>query len=385
MGDDSSLGDYVVEPAVDGRAWVEIDMDAISHNAEELRSRMASGCALMAVVKTDAYGHGAAAITERLYKDGVRAFAVATVGEGARLRKVAPDGVILVMGYTHPRDAALLSDFELTQLVVDGVHAKALNDTGRRLRVHIAVDTGMHRLGIESSNLDEIVSIFSMQNLLVEGVATHFASSDSPDNDAIEFTNLQAERFDTTVEALRHNGCDVGKLHTQASYGVWNYPGLSFDYARIGIALYGVMSHYEKTVTNLNLKPALSLRARIAQVRWIKEGDTVSYGRSFTAQGAVKIATVCVGYADGIPRQMSGKGGQCIVRGKKTLIIGRICMDLLMIDVTGIDSVQAGDVATLIGCDGGEEIRCEAVAAAAGTITNDILCRLGSRLPRVYI
>ena len=368
-----------------GRAWVEIDLDALTHNADELRSQLPSGCELMAVVKTDAYGHGAVKVAERMWREGVRSFAVATVGEGISLRESSLDGEILVLGYTPPKDARLLSEFDLTQLIIDGDYAEALNDTGCVLRVHIAIDTGMHRLGINPSNLAELESVYKCNNLIVKGVATHLASPDSVEADDIEFTNLQIKRFLDTVGALRNKGHDTGKLHIQASYGVCNYPELRCDYARIGIALYGVMSHGEKTKIKLDLRPALSLRARVAQVRWIDAGETVSYGRVFKAAAPVKLATVCIGYGDGIPRQMSGKNGQCIIRGQKVPIIGRICMDLLMADATAVDSVQPGDVATFIGRDGGEEISCEEVARLSDTITNDILCRLGSRLPRVYI
>ena len=368
-----------------GRAWVEIDLDALAHNAAELRSRLPHGCELMAVVKADAYGHGDAAVAGRLRDEGVSSFAVATLSEGVRLRGVCPEGDILVLGYTCPEDAKFLSDFRLTQMVVDGAHARALNEAGVSLRVHAAVDTGMHRLGIDSSDLGEIESVFKCENLVVCGVATHLAVSDSLDDDDVAFTMAQIDVFNSVVSALKGFGYDIGATHVQASYGICNYPGLECDFARAGIALYGVLSHDEETRLSLDLRPVLSLRARIAQVREIGAGEAVSYGRTFVAPKPMRLATVGVGYADGVPRQMSGNGGACIVNGRRAPIVGRICMDLLMIDVTGVDDAEQGGVATLIGCDGGEVIRCEDVAAASGTITNDILCRLGSRLPRVIV
>ena len=372
-------------PSADGRSWVEIDLDALSQNVSALRACLPRRCDLMAVVKADAYGHGAEAVAKRLWREGVGSFAVATLSEGALLREAVPEGEILVLGYTHPKDAGLLSARRLTQLAVDGAYAKALNETGYKINAHIAIDTGMHRLGIESSTAAEIESVFECENLTVTGVATHLASSDSSETDDIEFTNNQIERFNTAVDALRRGGRDVGKLHVQASYGVCNYPGLEYDYARAGIMLYGVMSHDGKTEIKPALRPVLSLRARVAQVRWISTGDSVSYGRAFKAEKPVRIATVCAGYADGFPRQASGNGGQLLVRGRKVPIIGRVCMDMVMADVTGADDVCPGDIATLIGTDGDEEARCEDVALASGTITNDILCRLGSRLPRIYV
>jgi len=365
------------------RAWVEIDLDALAHNTSFMRSLLPDGCELMAIVKTDAYGHGCIKCAERINREGVSLFAVATVIEGVRLRDSIPEGEILVLGYTHPKDAAFLYTYNLSQLVVDGEHAKALDMTGHKLRVHIAVDTGMHRLGIEQSNIAEIESVFACKNLIVEGIATHLASSDSLDEGDVEFTNLQMDRFLSVVDTLKSKGYDVGKVHAQTSHGVLNHNGFRCDYARVGIALYGVLSNDDETRIKPSLRPVLSLKAIIAQVRWIGAGESVSYGRTFTTDRPTKIATVSVGFADGVPRHMSGSG-MCIVNGHKVPIIGRICMDLLVIDVTDVEAVAAGDVATLIGRDGDEVIRCEDFAAASGTISNEIICRLGGRLPRVY-
>ena len=368
----------------DGRAWVEIDLDALAYNAGKLRSLMPPGCELMAVVKADAYGHGADRVAARLWDEGVRSFAVATVGEGVRLRGSIHEGQIVILGYTNPKNAGFLKDFRLTQLIVDGAYAKALDNAGYTINAHIAVDTGMHREGVPVLNLPEIEGVFSCKNLVVTGIETHLASSDSLDADDVMFTKMQIERFFSTVDTLRSRGYDVGKLHIQASYGLLNYPDTGCHYVRAGIALYGVMSHDGETGVKLDLRPVLAMKALIAQVRWIDAGESVSYGRTFTTDRPLKLATVCIGYADGVPRQMSGNGGMCIVLGRKVPIVGRICMDLLMVDVTDVDTVGQGDVATLIGRDGGNEIRCEDVARASGTISNDILCRLGSRLPRIY-
>ena len=373
------------EPAVDGRAWVEVDLDAIAHNARQLRAALPDGCEMMAVVKAQAYGHGAAAVSARLQSEGAAAFAVASLGEAIELREAGIGGEILVMGYTHPPDSKLLHDHRLTQLAVDAAYAKALDAQGHKLNVHIAVDTGMHRLGVEHTELAEIESIYSCGNLTVTGVASHFASSDSLENEDTEFTKTQTERFISVIAALESKGYDTGKRHIQASYGILNYPQLRYGYARAGIALYGVKSSNAPVKTGLDLKPALAIRARIAEVRQIAAGESVSYGRTFITQKPLTLATVCIGYADGIPRHLSGNGGVCLIHGQKAPILGRICMDLLMADVSGAGPVSPGEAATLLGSDGGQTIRCEDVAEASGTITNDILCRLGPRLPRVYI
>ena len=374
----------IAKPSERGRAWIEIDLDALSHNLTDIRSHLPESCEVMAVVKANAYGHGVERIAERLVSEGVDTFAVASVTEGIQLRKYVPDGEILVLGHTNPNDARCLYDNKLSQLVVDSTHAKALNDAGYVLRVHVAIDTGMHRLGMEPSNFTEIESVFNCENLIVEGIATHLASPDSFDADDMKFTNSQMEKFFTVVRKLKDKGYNVGKLHAQSSYGVYNYPELNCDYVRPGIMLYGVHSQNDDTKVKTGLRPVLSLRATIAQVRWIGAGESVSYGRLYTADKPIKLATVNVGYADGVPRQMTGNGGECIVKGRKAPILGRICMDMLMLDVTDIEHVEAGDVVTLIGKDENEEIRCEEVAAAAGTITNDILAGLSGRLPRRY-
>jgi len=371
------------KPFERGRAWIEIDTDALAHNIADICSKSPESNEIMAVVKANAYGHGVGAIAGRLVKEGIKAFAVATIAEGVQLRQYVPDGDILVMGYTHPLDAQLLVKNNMIQLVADGAHAKTLHDTGHRIRVHIAIDTGMHRLGIEPSDFSITESIFGLNNLIVEGVATHLASPDSLTENDIDFSKTQMEKFFTLVKKLNDKGYDTGKLHVHSSYGIYNHPESKCHYTRPGIMMYGVRSQNDETQIKSDLHPVLSLRAVIAQVRWIKAGESVSYGRSYTAGGDTKLATVGIGYADGIPRQMSGKNGKAIVHGKKVPVIGRICMDMLMLDVTDVNNVKAGDVATFIGRDGNEEIRCEDVAETAGTITNDVLSGLSGRLPRI--
>ena len=372
------------KPFERGRAWIEVDLDALAHNLADIRSKIPDTCEIMAVVKANAYGHGVEEVARRLVCEGIGAFAVATVSEGVELRDYVHDGDILVFGRTHPEDAKILSDLKLSQLVVDGAYAKSLSDTGYSINVHVAIDTGMHRLGMELSNFSEIESVFGYENLNVEGVATHLSSPDGLRESDVKFTNAQLERFFAVVQKLKDKGYDTGKLHVQSSYGIYNYPQMQCDYVRPGIMMYGVKSQNDDTRLDTNLRPMLSLRAVIAQVRWIEAGECVSYGRTYTAQTPIKIATVSIGYADGIPRHLSGKGGMCLVNGCKVPVIGRVCMDMLILDVTNVPHVEAGDIATLIGADGDERIYCEDAAEAAGTISNDLLSGLGARLSRVY-
>jgi len=373
------------KPLKRGRAWVEIDLDALAHNIKDIRSKAPENSEIMAVVKANAYGHGVKKIAKRLVEEGIRSYAVATVTEGVKLRKYVADADILVMGYTLPEDVGFLYDNKLSQLVVDFRHAKSLDNTGYKIHAHIAIDTGMHRLGMEPSDFEGIVNIFECKNLVIDAIATHLASPDSLDESDISFTNSQIKVFSKVIHELKNKGYNAGKTHAQSSYAIYNYPELKCDYIRPGIMLYGVQSQNDDTKVKTGLHPVLSLRAVIAQVRWIGAGESVSYGRLYTTEKPIKLATVCAGYADGIPRQMTGNGGMCIVKGQKVPIIGRICMDMFMLDVTDVEHVEAGDIATIIGRDGKEEIRCEDVAAASGTITNDILSGLGNRLPRICI
>jgi len=193
------------------------------------------------------------------------------------------------------------------------------------------------------------------------------------------------DKIAQVIKRLKEKSYNVGKIHAQSSYGIYNYPEIQCDYARPGIMLYGVKSQNDTTKVKTELHPVLALKAVIAQVRWIGAGESVSYGRTYTVERPTKIATVSIGYADGIPRQISGNGGNGLVRGQKVPIIGRVCMDMIILDVTGVEQVEAGDIATLIGKDNNEQIRAEDVAEAAGTITNDLLSGLSKRLPRIYI
>jgi len=366
------------------RAWIEVNLCELDHNLADIRSHIAEGCEIIAVVKADAYGHGMTPVALRLNEKGVNFFAVACLTEAIELREVLPNANILILGYTSHKYAKYLSDNNLIQSVFELEHAQALNDSGYKLRIHIAIDSGMRRYGFDYAKLSVIENVFKCENLKIEATATHFSVADSLEKSDIEFTIKQMNRFDEAVAALKERGCDVGKLHAQSSYAIYNHPEMKYDYVRPGIMLYGVQSISDETEIRTNLNPLLSVKAVISQVRWIEAGESVSYGRLYTADKPMKLASVAIGYADGIPRQMTGNGGMCIVNGCKVPIVGRICMDSLMIDATNIDDIKTGDTATLIGRDGDEVIHSEDVAAICGTITNDILSRFSKRLPKIF-
>ena len=361
------------------RAWVEISLKDLQHNAAVIQKTLPEGCEIMAVVKANAYGHGDVEVSKALSRVGIKAFAVATIDEGIHLRKRGVRGEILVLGYTNPRSARTLSKYRLSQTVVDAQYARELSGMGKKLRVHLKVDTGMHRLGERYDHAQEIAQVFDCPRLRVSGIFTHLCVSDSNNAEDVAFTGEQIQRFYDLLEELKKRNIPIPKIHVQSSYGVLNYPEMQCDYARVGIALYGAVG---KTKQDIDLKPVLSLKASVALVRTIAAGESVGYGREFVAQRETQMAVLPIGYSDGVPRNF--EGSYALLQGSRAPIIGRICMDQLMIDVTDIPGVKRGDIATLIGRDGMDEISAVQAAANAGTIPNEVLSRLSGRLERVY-
>ena len=372
-----------IRPNPTARAWKEIDLDALRHNAEVLLARLSPGCALMAVVKADGYGHGAATMARSLRKSGVNSFAVATLSEGVALRKAGVRGTILVLGCTPAEEAPLLRRWRLVQTVADEAHGKALNAAGKFLRVHIAVDTGMRRLGVPAEDTAALARFWELENLKIEGMFSHLCVSDRLDREALDYTRAQLDRFYGAVDALRKRGFNPGALHIQASYGILNLPPQPCQYARAGIVLYGVGSEGASAALEADLRPVLSLRARVACVRELSPGEGAGYGLAFRAERPTRLAVLSIGYADGLPRELAQNGGRVLLHGQSCPMAGRMCMDQLFVDVTDVPNVCPGDVATLIGRDGELTIRAEEVARRCGTITNELLSRLGTRLEQV--
>lgn len=362
------------------RAWKEIHYENLKYNVDILKSLLPRGCEFMAVVKANAYGHGAVSIASYLNHLGIHAFAVATVQEGVDLRLHGIQGDILVLGYTSPHQVHLLTTYDLIQTAADCAHAHALNEAAYYpVKIHIKLDTGMHRLGERSDHIQELASLFSCQNLQILGMYSHLCVADSQKMEDILFTKLQISAFFQTVEQLKEQGLNPGKLHLQSSYGVLNYPDLPLNYARFGIAMYGCYSSPDARLMELPLRPVLSLHARIAVIKELRPGETVSYGRNFRAETPMRIATVTIGYADGLPRSLSNQQIPVLTRGQKAHIIGNICMDQMVVDVTQIPDARPGDIVTILGTDGPHTLHTEDLAEAAGTITNELLCRLNLR------
>lgn len=368
-----------------GRAWLELDREALRYNVSVLTKRLSKGCKLMPAIKADAYGHGAVGVAKELAKLGIDAFCVACIKEGIELRKHGIQGDILILGYTHPRQFGLLYQYGLIQTVVDYSYATQLNSYGKELRVHVKIDTGMRRLGERSDHRKQLMEICRMEHLKIEGAFTHLCVDDTDVPQDVEFTKAQARAFYQVIQEWEQQGFSCPKVHLLASYGVLNYPSLGGDYARVGIALYGVRSaRSDYDGSGLRLGQVLSLKARVAAVRELCPGEGAGYGLTFVASRPMKIATLSIGYGDGLPRNLSSGVGSVLIRGRRVPVVGRICMDQTMVDVTGILDVRPGDVGVLIGSSGSERISVYEMAEQSGTITNEILSRLGSRLERVW-
>ena len=387
-------------PAPDpaGRAWIELDPGALAHNVAFLRSIVPKGCRLMPAVKAEAYGHGAVLISKELNRLGVDAFCVAGIQEGIDLRKAGITGEILILGYTAPQDFPLLEQYQLIQSVLDYPYALALESCGLPLHVHIAVDTGMHRQGIRCEHPQEIAAVYKMKSLSVDGIFTHLSASDSLRPREKDFTAGQLEAFFYVISLLEEQGIVCKGIHIVASYGMLNLlyrkpePGFSApeqiagDYVRPGIVLYGMLSSRpDSDVWREFVRPVLSLKARITSIRMLYAGEAAGYGLAFTAEQDMRIATIAIGYADGLPRELSNGKGGVLIDGCRAPIIGRICMDQTIVDVSHIPHIRPGDIAVIIGKSGTQEITADALAQQCATISNETLTRLGARLERFML
>lgn len=367
------------------RAWAEIRLDHLQHNVLELQRALPSGCELIAVVKADAYGHGSIRVASYLNSIGVERFAVAEIGEGIALRKNGVRGDIVILGYTPPECFRELSRYQLTQTMISADYGRTLDEFGQPLQVQVKIDTGMNRLGEHYSHMEQIVSMYRHSNLHVAGTFTHLAAADSRAEGDIAFTHMQMDRFNQVIEQLKIRGINPGVLHVQSSFGILNYPDAVYGLARAGIALYDPCGTGPgSTYAHVELRSVLTLKARVTLVKPVEAGMPIGYDRRYVTARDNTIAIVSIGYADGIPRQWSECGGYVLVRGKQAPIVGLICMDQLMIDVTAIEGVQRGDAVTLIGQDGDETITAGHIADRCGTIANDVLANIGGRVNRVY-
>lgn len=372
------------------RVWAEIDLNAVRFNIESIKNNISQDTKIIAVIKTDGYGHGAVPIAKMLENDDrVWGYAVATAQEAAELRNNQLKKPILILGYTFPSAYEELIKDEIRPTVFTLEMAAALSQeavrTGKCCKIHIKIDTGMTRIGMQpdSAAIALIRQISELENIEIEGIFTHFARADEADKTrAYE----QLNKFRDFIEQLETvTDIKIPIKHCSNSAGIAEMPKANMDAVRAGIILYGLWPSDEvKEGGKIELSPCLSLKSRIVYVKTVPAGQEISYGGTYTTERDTRVATICIGYGDGYPRSLSNKG-YVLLNGQRAPILGRICMDQFMVDVTDIKGeVQTGSIVTLLGRDGTEEITMEALGALSGRFNYELACDLGKRIPRVY-
>jgi alanine racemase len=377
---------YQLSEVIRHRAWVEIDRHALASNVRSIQSLLAPSTELMAVIKADAYGHGAIKVAGTVLASGAKSLAIATIGEGIELREAGISAPILILGAVNtPEEVAALAHWQLQPTLCDpeqiSVFATVMERLEQALPVHLKIDTGMSRLGTRwEKAIDFVESVLSRPSLKIASIYSHFATADDPDRSAME---LQQQRFQKTIATLQAGGYRPPCLHLANSAATLGDRSLHLDRVRVGLALYGLYPapHFREKIS---LQPVLQVKARISQVKTLPAGSGVSYGHQYVCDRPTRIAVVGIGYADGVPRNLSNRL-QVLLRGQVVPQIGAITMDQLMIDVSAIADARAGDVVTLIGRDGDREITAEDWAHDLGTISWEILCGFKHRLPRISI
>ena len=368
------------------RCYAEISLEAIGHNIREVKKRLPEGVKLLGVVKANAYGHGAVPVASYL-ENQVDYFATATIAEAVELRENGISAPILILGYVSPSQYGDLVEYDITQTIDSYAQALALEKEAarqnRKAKAHLAVDTGMTRIGFQVTehDADEAAKIADLPHIELEGMFTHFSCADQEDK---TYCSMQMEKYDKMTALLAERGVTIPLRHICNSAGIMEFDDHHFEMVRSGIITYGIYPSEEVKKERLDLIPALSWKSHVIHVKEVGPGIGVSYGATYvTEKPMTRIATVSAGYADGYPRALSNQG--CVlIHGKKAPIIGRICMDQMMVDVTDIPDVQVEDVVTLVGTDGDETITIEEIANPAARFDYEMLCDISSRVTRVY-
>ena len=384
-----TVTDSIPEPL-----YAEIDLSRIADNTKILKED-AGTAELMAVVKADAYGHGATQVALTALANGATWLGVARLSEAVSLRKAGIDAPILILGYTPDTGVPHLLQYNLRQAVLTLDHAKSLSravaQQGGRLLCHIKVDTGMGRVGFDAVGdvhdgsacqcVGAITEAVSLPGLQAEGIFTHFATADEADHVPAQ---LQLARFSSVLSRLESQGCRFDVRHAANSAGILILPEARFDLVRGGISLYGLNPSPQVQATLKGVLPAMALKGCVIQVKQVRKGGAVSYGATWHADEDTRVATVACGYGDGYPRLLSGRG-RMLVRGENAPILGRVCMDMTMIDVSGIDGVEVGDEVVIMGAQGEALVSADEIADTIGTINYEVTCMVASRVPRVYL
>ncbi len=370
------------------RAWVEVDVAALAHNVRQVKSLLAKPTDLMAVVKADAYGHGATTVARTVLQAGATWLGVATIPEGIELREAGIQAPILILGATYtPEQIQAIARWNLQPTLCTPKQALIFSETiahsrhAQPLPVHLKIDTGMSRLGTPWQEAVEFVQLaHRLPHLEIASIYSHLATAESRDRTTAK---QQQQRFEWVIQRVKQAGVTYPRLHLANSAGTLTDPTLHYDMVRVGLALYGLYpaDHLRSIVS---LKPALQVKARITQVKTLQPGTGVSYGHRFVADREMQMAVVAIGYADGIPRNLSNQM-TVLVQGQRVPQIGAITMDQLMLDVSQVPNLQEGDVVTILGCSGQQYIAADDWAKTLGTISWEILCSFKHRLPRVAV
>ncbi len=366
------------------RTWVTINLTNLKYNLTQIKNTLPSNTKIMAVVKADAYGHGDIRVAKVMLENQIDFLAVSNIDEALSLRRSdilqQYHFKILILGYTPPELVHLLHENDIEQTIISYEYAKLINktclDKNITLNTHIKIDTGMSRLGFDIDNFNEILQTYSFKNLQLNGIFTHLSSADSLEQKSVDYTKMQQDKFDNLIEKLSNFNIDIGLTHLQNSAGIITTNG-NYNYARVGLCLYGLSP---LSTNELNLKPAMSLKSVVAMVKEIDENTAISYGMNYITQKNMKIATIPIGYADGYPRALSNTG-KVLINGEFADILGRVCMDQIMVDVTDIN-VKTGDIVTLVGQDGKNCITFDDIAKLIKTISYELVCLIGKRVPR---
>jgi len=357
--------------------YASINLDHIAHNYKEACRLVGNAVTVSCVVKADAYGHGEAQVVEALIENGLSVICVGTMIEALRLRACFPKIDILILGYTPQFLACKATEYNLIQTISTREEALACNAAGTT-KVHIKVNSGMNRLGFSTESADEIAAISRLKNIRVCGIFTHLHSSD------IETPTLcQFEKFERLLHKLEDKGVHVGVRHVCNSGGIIVFKHMHLDMVREGIMLYGLYPYKTVSQETVHLKECMELHSFVARIIDIKKGEGISYGHTFIAQRNMKIATVNLGYSDGVFRQLSNKG-EVIIHNERRPIVGKVCMNMFMVDITGMDTVRVEDEVIIFGRSENQFISIDEVAAWAGTISYEVICRTGYSVPRVY-
>ncbi|MBQ2695673.1 MAG: alanine racemase [Clostridia bacterium] len=366
------------------RTWAEIDLDALSHNLKQIKTLVKPSTKVMAVVKANAYGHGSLMCAKTLLSAGADYLAVATVEEALELRHAGILAPILILGYIPSAEAEAIISHNITATVYNQDFARVLSGVAQKLnktcKIHLKLNTGMERIGFQPEDTDALLAVCNLPGLEPEGIFTHLACADEEDSSCV---HGQYQKFMAAAEFLRQSGIKLPLRHILNSAGIFDFPEYQLDMVRPGIVLYGYYPSRFIHCERAKLLPVMSLKSRVIHLHTVPAGASVSYGWTYTAKSPILVATVPIGYADGYPRLLSGQG-EMLICGKKVPILGRICMDQCMIDVTSVNTTCVGDEITVIGKQGDEEISADAIAKMTNTISYEILCSTGKRVPRLY-